>query len=359
MLPLEPSGITGSCAFVDLETTGLDPESDAIIEIAVVVVNTSTKEHSGLVTLVNPGRPLSKFIVDLTGINDEMLSKAPTQEILTVYFDLIGDRTICAYNAKFDMAFLSAAARRLGRRFENKSYCIMEMVRGRHPGLRSYKLNDVCAAFGISAEGNYHRATADVKCTFKLALAVHAGQEPLESALKQRGRRVDYCLWGYYTESDLLFYVLNGKDDAPDPPKEDAAWSYFVQTHLHGKYRIQCLARHGSIGEVNEKKAVILATHADSLLNRGNPYRKVLYDTLTEYANLNSTRWACWQQGQCVEKTDPDTALAHYQTVLNYIHELSGLRTEVGLFGSITMEMNSLGFGHDAIRVVDRMTLIL
>jgi DNA polymerase-3 subunit epsilon len=91
---------------VDIETTGLDPSWDEIIEIgAIRVINgTAAKEYQ---SLVRPSNPIDTFITELTGITNEMLVNAP--EITTVlpgFLEFGGNLPIIAHNANFDINFI-------------------------------------------------------------------------------------------------------------------------------------------------------------------------------------------------------------------------------------------------------------
>ena len=65
-----------SMVAIDIETTGLDPQKDAIIEIAAVRFNGHRVEAEWS-KLINPGRPIPRIINQLTGITDEMVRNAP------------------------------------------------------------------------------------------------------------------------------------------------------------------------------------------------------------------------------------------------------------------------------------------
>lgn len=72
--------------FYDLETTGFSPTNDKIIQIAAAVVNTNFKIVEIFDTFVNPGRPISSKITQITGITDEMVKRAPTEEMAMIKF---------------------------------------------------------------------------------------------------------------------------------------------------------------------------------------------------------------------------------------------------------------------------------
>ena len=90
----------------DIETTGLDRRREVIIEIgAVVLKHGEVGERFN--TFVAPGRILDPKIIQLTGITDEMLEGAPSQEeALRAFLDFVGDRPLAAHNADFDRGVL-------------------------------------------------------------------------------------------------------------------------------------------------------------------------------------------------------------------------------------------------------------
>lgn len=101
-------------AVLDLETTGLSPDSDRITEIGVV------KAHGGEVlgefsTLVHPGRPVPPAITAVTGITNQMLAGQPRiQAVLPALLEFLRGTVLVAHNANFDTRFLAAALQREG-----------------------------------------------------------------------------------------------------------------------------------------------------------------------------------------------------------------------------------------------------
>jgi DNA polymerase III epsilon subunit family exonuclease len=99
---------------LDLETSGASASTgSAITEIGAVKVCGGDVKGT-FQTLINPYTPLSPFIVELTGITDQMLAEAPSIEtILPLFFEFIGspeETVFVAHNAPFDLSFLKAAA---------------------------------------------------------------------------------------------------------------------------------------------------------------------------------------------------------------------------------------------------------
>lgn len=184
--PVCASAESPEFAFIDLETTGLDPEFDRVIEVGVYIFRPGDNGTAhGYSKLANPGRPIPDRITELTGITSAMVSEAePTGQVVKDFLDHIGSRPMAAYNAKFDMAFLRAEGRRMGRRVDNESICIMEYTKERHPGLRRYRLQDACEAFNIHAQAQTglqaHRALHDAERAMMLYFAVRRGDEPVE-----------------------------------------------------------------------------------------------------------------------------------------------------------------------------------
>ncbi|HHY10164.1 MAG TPA: 3'-5' exonuclease, partial [Firmicutes bacterium] len=65
--------------FMDVETTGLDPKDDRIIEVYLLALSRSG-EVSEYETLLNPGRPIPERITELTGLTDAAVAAAPREE---------------------------------------------------------------------------------------------------------------------------------------------------------------------------------------------------------------------------------------------------------------------------------------
>ena len=100
--------MTQTLVALDLETTGLDPDRDAIIEIGAVKFKGGRVEAE-FGQLVNPGRKLTPFITKLTGISDAMLAnQARLPMVLPKLEAFVGDAVIIGHNVGFDLSFLRA-----------------------------------------------------------------------------------------------------------------------------------------------------------------------------------------------------------------------------------------------------------
>ncbi len=154
------------CVF-DIETTGLSDLDDRITEIgAVIYKNGRMIDH--FQSFVNPGRPIPPHIQRLTGIRDKDVYDAPDEaEVVGKFLDFVGGRPLCAHNADFDIGFITAAAGRMGRRFE-PLYCdTLAMAQSLLPELKRYKLDIVSDFLGLPPF-NHHRAVDDATVCARL-----------------------------------------------------------------------------------------------------------------------------------------------------------------------------------------------
>ena len=150
---------------IDIETTGLSPYRDAIIELSAIRVKNNEVAES-FTSLVNPGFHVSSFISSLTGITDDMLVSAPSiEKVLPLFMDFVGESHIVGHNVNFDINFIYENSMRiLARPFRNSftdTMRISKMVLGK---LQHHRLSDISKHYCISYEGA-HRALADCMIT--------------------------------------------------------------------------------------------------------------------------------------------------------------------------------------------------
>lgn len=159
-------GFEEEVAFLDLETTGFDPVRDDVIEVAAVVAR-GPEVVSRYATLVKPNRPVPPEIVELTGIDDEMLREAPPlSEAVAGLARAVGGRAVVAHNASFDRLFLEAAGwshPEGGQAWLDS----LELARIALPRMRSHRLTDLARAFGLVVEPA-HRAASDAETLARL-----------------------------------------------------------------------------------------------------------------------------------------------------------------------------------------------
>ena len=148
----------------DLETTGLNTNTDKIIEIGAVKVSNG-EIVDRFSTFVNPGVHISDKISKLTGIYDDMVeSYAGEEDILPEFIEFIGESVMVAHNAGFDTAFVKRFAREKAIQLDNTIVDTVELGKTLLPNLRNYKLDTICDELGVSLE-NHHRAVDDAEAT--------------------------------------------------------------------------------------------------------------------------------------------------------------------------------------------------
>ncbi len=151
----------------DIETTGLSSQNDRITEIGAVRIK------KGVVlgefnTFVNPQIPIPAKITEITGINDMMVADAPHEdEALGMFCNFAENCVLIAHNSEFDTGFISAAAKRARRKFENPHIDTMKMARIVYPELQNHRLETVVAHLGLD-KFNHHRASDDARITAKI-----------------------------------------------------------------------------------------------------------------------------------------------------------------------------------------------
>ena len=152
--------------FVDLETTGTNFINDRIIEIGIVELNEDgIKEWS---SFTNPGRPISPFITNLTGIDSGMVAEAPTFEQLgPVLLEKLKGRLFVAHNARFDYGFLKHEFKRIGINFQATCLCTVKLSRKLFPEHHRHNLDTLIDRFQIAVDDR-HRALTDACVLWKL-----------------------------------------------------------------------------------------------------------------------------------------------------------------------------------------------
>jgi DNA polymerase-3 subunit epsilon/ATP-dependent DNA helicase DinG len=153
---------------LDLETTGLDPKRDAIIEIGAVRFN-GNRIEAEFQTLINPNRPIPPEITQLTGINNEMVRKAPLlSAVLQELVDFVGDSPVVGHNVQFDLGFLFSA----GVLQYAQAVDTYELASVLMPLASRYNLGGLCQQLGIPVF-NAHRALDDARMTQLLFLRLY------------------------------------------------------------------------------------------------------------------------------------------------------------------------------------------
>ncbi|XCF07902.1 exonuclease domain-containing protein [Tamlana crocina] len=154
-------------AILDIETTGGKYNEEGITEIAIYKYD-GHEVVDQFISLVNPEREIQPFVVNLTGINSNMLRSAPKfYEVAKRIVEITDDCILVAHNANFDYRILKTEFKRLGFDYERKSLCTVELSKNLIPGQPSYSLGKLVRSLGIPVTDR-HRASGDALATVKL-----------------------------------------------------------------------------------------------------------------------------------------------------------------------------------------------
>ena len=154
-------------AIVDLETTGMSPARERVIEVGICLAEGGAvvEEWS---TLVNPDTPIPPFIERHTGISTAMVTHAPPfGEIAGAVARRLEGRVVVAHNAAFDVGFLKSEFRRAGHCFAAHALCTVRLSRALYPKERRHGLDALIERFGLPC-ANRHRALDDARALWHL-----------------------------------------------------------------------------------------------------------------------------------------------------------------------------------------------
>lgn len=155
---------------LDVETTGLKPNRQRIIEIAAIRYRHGQVERS-FESFINPERGIPEFITKLTTITNEHVREAPTfGQVASEVVEFIGDSLIVGHNVRFDISFLNAELNRVDQPpLINERLDTMGLAVRLLKSLRKPSLDRVAAAVGLSPR-KIHRAGDDARLTAEVAL---------------------------------------------------------------------------------------------------------------------------------------------------------------------------------------------
>ncbi|MGE5484444.1 MAG: helicase C-terminal domain-containing protein [Ignavibacteriales bacterium] len=164
--------ISKSFVAIDVETTGIDPQSDAIIQVGAVRFENGRVVRE-LNSLVRPGVHIPLKVQRMTGISEEAASAAPTfEEIAPQLLEFVGDSPLIAHNAPFDVGFIEAALGRCGEaRLANRVYDTLDLARLVRPASGSHRLERLAREMNIPLRGS-HDALMDAFTAGRVFLAL-------------------------------------------------------------------------------------------------------------------------------------------------------------------------------------------
>lgn len=218
---------TESYVCVDLETTGLNPKTDKIIEVGAVKVENG-KMTGVFETFVNPERPLPENVGELTGICDASLKGAPKMaDVLPDLLDFLGDSVLLGHQVLFDYSFIKKEAVNHKIPFEKMGIDTLKIARKFLPDLESRSLDFLCRHYVIPHRP--HRAMQDAQAACVLYDRLWEEFGGMEDAVKQFAPK-------------LLLYQV--KRETPiTPAQKERLYKLLAKHKLNIEYNLDTLTR--------------------------------------------------------------------------------------------------------------------
>lgn len=166
---------------LDIETNGLDPYKDEIIEIGAVKITENSEEY--FQSLIKINQPLKENISKLTGIKQEDLdfNGQALEDVLEDLRDFIQDSVLVGYNIKFDIGFLNQNLKEKNMpTIRAKQYDLLDYIKGQNLQTRDYKLETVAKSYKIEEKAS-HRALDDAIMTYRIARKVNGFLEKIKT----------------------------------------------------------------------------------------------------------------------------------------------------------------------------------
>ncbi len=171
---------------LDTETTGLEPkQGHRIIEIGCVELNNRRKTNNHYQQYLNPEREIEDGAYDVHGISNEFLADKPVfADAAQEFIDFIRDSELIIHNAPFDVGFINAELKRLGRQWGKvEDHCMVVdtllMAREMHPGQKN-SLDALCKRYEIdNSQRDLHGALLDAQILLDVYLVMTGDQTDL------------------------------------------------------------------------------------------------------------------------------------------------------------------------------------
>lgn len=213
-------------SFVDVETTGLSPERNRIIEIGIVRVENG-KVVKQFNSLVDPGTHLPAEIISITGITTAELAGAPSFfSIKDQVKDLLEDSVFVAHNVNFDYGFVKNEFKRYETSFNAKTLCTVRLARRLFPHLGRFSLDSLIYHFDLEMRDR-HRAFADAYALWDFYQKAFAKTEDevflealnyqLKTSIPKNLKKIDidnlhqgpgvYVFWGKQNGDSVILYI--------------------------------------------------------------------------------------------------------------------------------------------------------
>ena len=171
--------------FLDTETTGLSPEQgDRVVELACVEMDRRALTGQHRHYYLNPDRKNSEEAVRIHGLTDEFLAGQPRfAEVVDDFLSFVAGAELIIHNAAFDMGFLNAELKRLGRPPLTQTVArvtdSLQMAREQYPG-KANSLDALCRRLEVdNSARTFHGALLDCELLAEVYIRMTRGQHSL------------------------------------------------------------------------------------------------------------------------------------------------------------------------------------
>ena len=171
---------------LDTETTGLEPkQGHRIIEIGCIELINRRKTERNFHQYLNPERDIEDGAFNIHGLSNEFLSdKSRFADIAQEFIDFIRDGELIIHNAPFDVGFINAELKLLGKKWGKiEDYCTvfdtLVLAREKHPGQKN-NLDALCKRYEVdNSQRDLHGALLDAQILLDVYLKMTGGQTDL------------------------------------------------------------------------------------------------------------------------------------------------------------------------------------
>lgn len=270
-------GFPASYCVLDIETTGLSPEWDEIIEIGAIKIvdGIETERFQSLVQPLQSidGEYVDSYITELTGITNEMLAEAPNaDQVIPQFASFLGNNIIVGYNVSFDVNFLyDAFEKYLQCPLSNDYIDVMRLAKRLHPEMQHHRLKDMVDAFDIEIDKS-HRAISDVEATIACYTILC---DDVCTQYKSREAFVDSFKKRYAWKQTIRAENIIGDVSKLDPDNPLFQKNIVFTGKLEKFTRQQAMQIVADLGGINEDG---ITKHTNYLILGNNDYCKTIKD---------------------------------------------------------------------------------
>src|SRR5438876_4305124 len=246
---------------LDLETTGLYAEQDAILEIAAIKFQGASILDK-METLISPGRSIPFRVQRLTGITPQHVADAPGFESISRPLQqFLGDYPIVGHSIPFDVGFL----RRRGLVRNNPLIDTFELATVLLPSLPSYNLGQVAQALDVPVASGRHRAMVDTILAMQVFLALHQRLQAIDLSLLKDLANLDaprtWPLLAFFRQELRDRMATDGLQEAP--LRGSLGDRFAAQLGMDPRILSFAVARHKESGQEGENEELLKMATVD------------------------------------------------------------------------------------------------